>query len=477
MLFIFYIFVKYLNLPTLAYTLENLTVEKYASEGWCVTRIENKVHFIEFAAAGDVADILVFNDKKKFAQARIQNLISPSADRVEPLCPHFGVCGGCKWQHVNYSSQLKFKKQQVIDSLEKIAGVNPEDVLDTIASPKTQFYRNKLEFSFSNKQWLSEAQPKGADKEDSNVLGFHAPKRFDKVVDIDKCVLQPEPSNEIRNFIKDYALKKEFTFHDAKAQKGWLRNMILRCNEANDWMLIMIFSSESKEILPFLKAIANQFSVLNHILYVINNKANDTISDLDVISFKGEKFLTEKMEDLTFRIGPKSFYQTNSQQAYQLYKIVRNLADINPTQIVYDLYTGTGTIALFVAKQAQKVIGIDYVESSIADAKFNAEANHISNVSFFAGDMKKVLTNDFILANGKPDVIITDPARAGMDEQVVEKILEIAPLKLVYVSCNPSTQARDIALLKSKYKIEKIQPLDMFPHTYHVESVISLSLI
>ncbi len=399
-----------------------------------------------------------------------------SDDRVEAFCQHFGVCGGCKWQFLPYEKQLFYKQKQVVDQLVRIGKLELPDLIPILKSEKSTFYRNKLEFTFSNKRWLTDQEVKTDDSfEEMNALGFHVPKLFDKVLPIEKCWLQGSFSNEIRNFIFQNATKNGLEFFDIRQQEGLLRTLIIRTSTTGEIMIIVTFFKDDEgKRTQLLQAINEQFPQITSLMYVINSKGNDTILDQDVLVFSGNNCIWEEMEGLKFKIGPKSFYQTNSDQAYNLYKVARSFADLSGSETVYDLYTGTGTIANFIARSAKKVVGIEYVPEAIEDAHFNSEINKIDNTVFFAGDMKDVLNDTFVLEQGKPDVIITDPPRAGMHTDVVDAILRINPEKIVYVSCNPASQARDIALMDEHYFIKKIQPVDMFPHTHHVENVVLL---
>ena len=465
--------------------LENITVIDASSDGQAVGRMDEVVIFIKDAVPGDVVDVQVTRKKNKFREGKAIKIHSYSDKRTDPVCSHFGTCGGCKWQNMKYESQLFYKQKQVTDALTRIAKIELPEIQQIIPSAKTYQYRNKLEFTFSNKKWLTIEQVndknisfgEGKDEITRNALGFHIPGMFDKILDIDTCYLQEEPSNAIRNEIRKYALENNLPFFDLREQIGLLRNIIIRSTSTGEWMLIVSFHYDDKPIIEnLLNHLANKFPQITSLQYVINAKRNDTISDLDIILFKGNDSIYENMEGLKFKIGPKSFYQTNSEQAYQLYKVTRDFAAIKSTDVVYDLYTGTGTIANFVAHQAKKVVGVEYVPAAIEDAKINSQINNITNTSFYAGDLKDVMDNDFINANGKPDIIITDPPRAGMHEDVTKKILEIEPRRIVYVSCNPATQARDLQLLDAKYKVIKVQPVDMFPQTHHVENVVLLEL-
>ncbi len=465
--------------------LENITVIDASSDGQAVGRMDEVVIFIKDAVPGDVVDVQVTRKKNKFREGKAIKIHTYSNKRTEPVCSHFGTCGGCKWQNMEYEFQLFYKQKQVSDALTRIAKIELPEIKPIIPSKKTYKYRNKLEFTFSNKKWLTLEQVndksiafgEGKDEVTRNALGFHIPGMFDKILDIDTCHLQEEPSNAIRNELKKYALENQLSFFDLREQVGFLRNIIIRSTSTGEWMLIVSFHYEDKPAIEkLLNHLSEKFPQITSLNFVINSKKNDTISDLDIKVFKGNDSIYETMEGLKFKIGPKSFYQTNSEQAYQLYKVTRDFAGITASDIVYDLYTGTGTIANFVAHQAKKVVGVEYVPAAIEDAKINSELNNITNTSFYAGDLKDILNNDFVNENGKPDIIITDPPRAGMHEDVTKKILEIEPKRIVYVSCNPSTQARDLQLLDAKYKVINVQPVDMFPQTHHVENVVLLEL-
>ncbi len=457
--------------------LENVVIESVAAEGKAIAHTpEGQVIFVEFAVPGDVVDIRLTKKKKSYIEGRIIALKKQSEHRLEPFCKHFGVCGGCKWQPLPYEMQLEAKQRQVYDQLVRIGHLDVPDIMPILGSDKTRFYRNKLEFTFSDKKWLS-SEEMSESVVFSPGLGFHVGKFFDKVLDIEKCYLQPEPSNAIRLFAKKYALEHGLDFYNIRENRGLLRNMFIRTTDDGQVMVIICFSKESDRIPEMLDAISKEFKEITSLYYIINSKLNDSIGDQECILFKGEEAIYEKMEGLRFKIGPKSFYQTNTGQAYKLYSVARNFAALTGNEVVYDLYTGTGTIAQFISSKAAKVIGIEYVPEAIEDARANAEANGIGNCEFFAGDMKDVLTSDFITAHGRPDVMVVDPPRAGMHPDVVKVILEAAPSKIVYVSCNPASQARDCALLASKYKITAVQPVDMFPHTQHVENVCRLELL
>jgi 23S rRNA (uracil1939-C5)-methyltransferase len=458
--------------------IENVRVLDFASEGKCIAKIDGQVIFIEgVAAPGDLVDIQVFKSKNNFKEAKVIKTIELSEMRSEPFCEHFGVCGGCKWQHLLYQKQLELKHKQVVDQLTHIGKVPLPVISPIFPSENTNYYRNKLEFTFSNYKWLTNEQIASGEDFNRNALGFHIPKRFDKILDIEHCFLQADPSNNIRLKTRQFALEQGFVFFDAVKMKGFLRNLIIRNSNLGDLMVVVQFAEPNQEnidkMMNFLGATFPEITSLN---YVVNQKGNDTFLDLEVICYKGKPYMEEKMNDVTFRIGPKSFFQTNSTQALNLYNITLQLADLQGDELVYDLYTGTGTIANFVAKHCKQVVGVEYVPEAIEDAKLNSVLNNITNTAFWAGDMRKVLTDSFVGQYGKPDVIITDPPRAGMDKEVIEVLLNAEAQKIVYVSCNPATQARDIALLSEKYTVEKVIPVDMFPHTHHVENVALLRL-
>lgn len=455
---------------------ENVTISAVAAEGKSIARIDNMVVFIPYGAPGDIVNVKLDKKKKNYGEGHITKIISPSSLRVLPFCPHFGVCGGCKWQHLPYHYQLECKQQQVEDALQRIAKVELPKIDTILGSADTTHYRNKLEFTFSNKCWLTfEQMNSGETFEDRRALGFHIPGAFDKVLDIKECHLQADVSNRIRLFIRSYAIDNEYDFYDIRQQKGFMRNIIIRTATTGELMLIVVFGEDDEiKIKSLLDATQIAFPEITSLMYVVNRKVNDTIADQDVILYSGREYIVEQMGDLKFRVGPKSFYQTNSKQAHELYKVAKRMAALTGNELVYDLYTGTGTIANFVAHDATHVIGIEYVADAIADAKLNSQANGITNTEFYAGDMKDVLTDDFIAEHGVPDVMIIDPPRAGMHQDVVDVILNAEPKRIVYVSCNPATQARDIALLDTKYKVVEVQPVDMFPHTQHVENVVAL---
>ena len=454
-----------------------LTVTDIAEEGKGIARANEMVVFIEKAIPGDVVDATVYRKKKKFAEAKILNLIEPSKDRVEAFCEHFGVCGGCKWQHMNYDAQLKYKQKSVLDALQRLAGLEVAHAEEILPSAQDKYYRNKLEYTFSNKRWLTAMDGVVNDDMEMNALGFHVPLRFDKILEINHCYLQADPSNDLRNNISAFAKENKISFYDLRAHEGALRNLVIRTSSTGELMVIVIFAyPEDGQVELMMDYVKATFPQITSLLYIINQKKNDTFSDQEVLLYAGREFIYEEMEGLKFRIGPKSFYQTNSVQAYELYKITRDFADLKGHELVYDLYTGTGTIANFVAKKAKKVVGVEYVPTAIEDAKVNSQINGIENTVFYAGDMKDVLNADFVKENGKPDVIITDPPRAGMHPDVVERLMEMEAEKIVYVSCNAATQARDLIRLKEKYDLARIKPVDMFPHTQHVENVVLLTL-
>ena len=458
--------------------LENVKIEAVAAEGKSLAHVDGTVVFVEFAVPGDIVNVKVTKKKKNYMEGFILEIVKPSEDRLQPFCEHFGICGGCRWQPLPYDMQLKAKQQQVWDQLVRIGHLEIPDISPILPSDKTKYYRNKLEFTFSNKRWIyNNEDPDSLTDEERLGLGFHVGKFFDKVLDIKHCSLQPEPSNEIRLFIREYAVTHALEFYNIRENTGFLRNLIVRNNQVGDVMLTVCFAYDDQDkIVPMLNAIAAEFPQIKSLHYVINEKLNDSISDLDCILYKGEDAIWETMGKLKFKIGPKSFYQTNSEQAYKLYSVAKEFAALTGNEVVYDLYTGTGTIAQFISDKASKVIGIEYVKEAIEDARINAEANGITNCTFFDGDMKDILTADFIKEHGKPEVMIIDPPRAGMHPDVVKVIMEAAPERIVYVSCNPASQARDLAMMSPMYEITAVQPVDMFPHTMHVENVCALKL-
>ena len=464
--------------------IENVTITDYAAEGKSIARIDDLVVFVPFAVPGDVVDLKILKKKHSYAEAVVERMIQPSPVRAVPFCRHFGICGGCKWQNLPYEKQLEFKRQQVVDCLTRIAKVEIPEVNPTLGSLETVRYRNKLEYSFSNMRWLTQTELMELENPESDVcrkqpgLGFHIPGAFDKVLHVEECWLQDEISDRIRNAAFSYAVEHGIPFINLRSQEGILRDMMVRVVTTGQIMVLVqakcVTPADTGQFMGLMSFLSESFPEITSLLYVINNKCNDTFGDLDVHVYRGEDCIYETMENLRFKIGPKSFFQTNSRQAYRLYSTVRELAGLNRDDVVYDLYTGTGTIAQFLAGNVRKVIGIEYVPEAIDDAKVNASINGIENASFFAGDMKDVLNADFISEHGKPDVIVTDPPRVGMHKDVIDVILAAAPKRIVYVSCNPATQARDIAMLDGGYRVAEVQPVDMFPHTQHVEVVTVL---
>ena len=459
--------------------LEKVTITDVAAEGKALAKVNDLVIFVPYVVPGDVVDLQIKRKKNHYAEAVAVKIHEKSPLRAQPFCQHYGVCGGCKWQCLAYEEQIRYKQKQVYDNLTRIGKVELPEFMPILGSEKTKFYRNKLEFTFSNKRWLTEEEVREDVKYDQmNAVGFHIPGAFDKVLAIEKCWLQDDISNQIRNAIRDYAYEHDYAFFNLRTQEGMLRNIMIRTSSTGELMVLLqckiVEERELVKMKELLQYVADKFPQITSLLYVINNKCNDTIGDLDVEVFKGNDHIFEEMEGLRFKIGPKSFYQTNSEQAYNLYKVARDFAGLTGEELVYDLYTGTGTIANFVSCQAKKVIGIEYVPEAIEDAKVNSEINGITNTLFYAGDMKDILTQDFINEHGRPDVIITDPPRAGMHNDVIDVILFAEPKRIVYVSCNPATQARDLQLLDAKYKVVAVRPVDMFPHTHHVENVVLL---
>lgn len=459
--------------------LENITITAVAAEGKALARVDDKVVFVPYVVPGDVVDLQVKKKKNSYMEAVAVKIHEYSPLRDTPFCQHYGVCGGCKWQCLKYEEQLKAKQQQVYDNLTRIGKVELPEFMPILGSKKTREYRNKLEYGFSNKRWLTEDEVRQDVKYDvMDAVGFHITGAFDKILDIEKCHLMDDLQNKIRNDIREYALKNGLVFYDLRQNAGLLRSMMMRNSNTGEFMLLVQFrietAEEKEQAMALMQHLADTFPEITSLLYVDNHKANDTFGDQEVHCFKGTDFIYETMEDLKFKVGPKSFYQTNTDQAYELYSVARSFADLTGNELVYDLYTGTGTIANFVAKKARKVIGIEYVPEAIEDAKVNSQINNIDNTLFYAGDMKDILNKDFIEEHGRPDVIITDPPRAGMHQDVIDTILFAAPKRIVYVSCNPATQARDLQLLDADYKVAKVQPVDMFPHTQHVENVVLL---
>lgn len=460
--------------------LENITITDYAAEGKALARVNELVVFVPFAVPGDVVDLQVRRKKHSYCEAEIIRFIKYSERRVKPFCQHFGICGGCKWQNIPYDEQLRMKQKQVYDQLTRIGKVNLPEFNQILGSVKTQGYRNKLEFGCSNRRWLTQDEiASGSDFTQMNAVGFHITGAFDKILPIEKCWLMDDLQNKIRNAIRDYAYEHDIVFYDIRKQCGLLRDIMVRNSDTGEWMVLIQFHYEKDEdeviAKNLLQHIADGFPEITSLLYVNNQKGNDTFNDLNIEVFKGNDYIYETMDGLIFKVGAKSFYQTNTKQAYHLYSVVRDFANLTGNELVYDLYTGTGTIANFVSRYAKRVIGIEYVPEAIEDAKINSEINNISNTLFFAGDMKDILTESFISENGTPDIIITDPPRAGMHPDVVQTIIKTAPKRIVYVSCNPATQARDLSLLDDLYEVVAVQPVDMFPHTPHVENVVLLN--
>jgi len=459
--------------------LENITITDIAAEGKSIARVDELVIFVPFAVPGDVVDLQVKKKKHHYCEAEIVRFVQYSEIRQKPFCQHFGICGGCKWQNLPYEEQLKSKQKQVFDQLTRIGKIQLPEMNPILGSVKTQEYRNKLEFGCSNKRWLTKEEVASGFKYDNmNAIGFHITGAFDKIYPIEKCWLMDDLSNQIRNEIRDYALSHDISFFDLREQTGLLRDIMVRNSNTNEWMVLVQFKfkedDDEQKALDLLKYIGDKFPQITSLLYVDNQKCNDTFGDQTVNVFKGKDHIMETMDDLQFKVAAKSFYQTNTEQAYHLYSVARDFARLSGNELVYDLYTGTGTIANFIARQAKEVIGIEYVEDAIQDAKVNSQINDITNTQFFAGDMKDILTDAFIAEHGQPDIIITDPPRAGMHSDVIGTILRAEPKRIVYVSCNPATQARDLELLDGLYQVTAIQPVDMFPHTPHVENVVQL---
>jgi 23S rRNA (uracil1939-C5)-methyltransferase len=458
--------------------IEQITIEDFAAEARSIARVEGKVIFVEQSAPGDVADLRIIRKKKNFLEAVPVKFHRYSGMRQDPVCEHFDTCGGCSWQHVRYAHQLEFKYRQVRDQLERIGKLSGFELLPIIGSEKTEFYRNKLEYTFSNQRWLSTEEIESPENLERNGLGFHKPGRFDKVLDIHQCHLQSELSNDIRNAVKNFTRSEKIPYYDLREHTGFLRNLIVRTSNTGGCMVILQVKYDDrdfiKKVLDFLK---EKFPEITSFYYIVNPKLNESYQDLEVVHYAGDRYLTEKMEDLSFIIGPKSFFQTNSGQALRLYSLVREMAEVNRTDTVYDLYSGTGSIALFLSNMAEKVIGIEYIEEAVSDARQNAAHNRISNVTFIAGDIKDIMKDESLGVHGKPDVIITDPPRAGMHPDVIRSIIHNGPDRIVYVSCNPATQARDIDMLRDHYRLVKAQPVDMFPHTHHIENIALLKII
>ena len=463
--------------------LEKITIADAGAEGMAVAKVDGMVVFVPFVVPGDIVDIQLYKKKKNYAEGRAVRFHSMSPLRVDAVCPHFGVCGGCKWQTMSYEAQLEAKHRQVRDNLERLGGVDCSMMRPICGSQEIYYYRNKLEFTFSNRSWRTAEQIADGVADPWGALGFHIPQLFDKVLPIEHCALQPEPSNEIRLAVRDFARENGLETYDIRNHTGFLRNLVIRCSSTGEWMVIVIVAKDDTErLVPLLDMLKERFPQITSLQYIVNTKMNDSYGDLEVVTYAGADHIEERMDgynggrELRFIINPKSFYQTNSRQAQRLYSFVAEMAELKSEDTVYDLYTGTGTIALFLADKCKKVVGIEYVEEAVADARVNARRNGFDNTVFYAGDMAKVLTADFIAANGRPDVIVTDPPRAGMHEKVVAQLLETLPRKIVYVSCNPATQARDLQMLSGRYAVRRIQPVDMFPHTQHVENVAELVL-
>ena len=456
--------------------IEGLEITALAAEGKAMGRHNGQVVFVPMTVVGDVVDVQIRSSHRRFMEGTAVRFVKRSEDRAEPFCRHFGVCGGCKWQNLPYEKQIEFKRSQVIDQLTRIGKITLPEIRPTIGSDQTRFYRNKLEFTFSPKRWMTyEEIASGADITPAPALGFHVPGMFDKVMDVEKCYLQAEPSNAIRDEIKRFCIMHEYPFYDIRQHTGLMRGVVIRTSSTGEAMVIVVFAQQDSERIEALMGhLKETFPQITSLMYIVNTKLNDSLSDQTPVLFAGRDHIMERMEDLDFKMGPKSFYQTNSAQALELYKVARSLADISAEDTVYDLYTGTGTIANFVARGCRKVVGIEYVPEAIEDAKTNSRINGIDNTVFYAGDMKKVLDDAFVQRNGHPDVVILDPPRAGVDADVIDVILRAAPDRIVYVSCNPATQARDVALLDARYEVAAVQPVDMFPHTHHVENVIKL---
>lgn len=462
--------------------LENITITDVAAEGKAIAKVDNLVIFVPYAVPGDVVDLQIKRKKHSYAEAEVVKVHQYSDKRVKPFCKHFGICGGCKWQCLSYEDQLFYKQKQVVDNLTRIGKVEIPEVSPILGSKHIKEYRNKLEFGFSNKKWLTQEEISSGQKFDNmDAVGFHIPGAFDKILDIDQCLLMSDINNRLRNSIREYAISHQLSFYDLRAQTGLLRNMMLRTSATGEIMLLMQFcirtDEEQSQANQVLAHVHTNFPEVTSLLWVNNLKCNDTIGDLDIQTYAGTDYIYETMENLRFKVGPKSFYQTNTEQAYELYKVARSFAGLTGNELVYDLYTGTGTIANFVAKQARQVIGIEYVPEAIEDAKVNAQLNNLDNTLFYAGDMKDILNREFIEKHGTPDVIITDPPRAGMHTDVIDTILFASPQRIVYVSCNPATQARDLQLLSVAYQVKAVQPVDMFPQTHHVENVVLLEKI
>jgi len=454
---------------------EGVTIEDIAAEGKSIARIDDMVVFVPGVIPGDVVDLQVTRKRKKYREAKVTRYISYSEKRIDPFCSHFGTCGGCKWQHLPYTEQLKYKEKQVLDALQRIGKIEIDRIDPILGAEKTRFYRNKLEYTFSNNRWLSDEEAAGDQVfENRNGVGFHVPGRFDRVVDVQKCYLQEDPSNLVRDTLREFALEHELSFYDHKTNEGLMRNVIIRTTTTGEVMVVLSVQFDEPVIYEMLEDLSNKVEGITSLMYVVNPKKNETLYDQEIKVFRGRDHIIEDLDGLKFKIGPKSFFQTNTAQALELYRKAREFAALRGDEIVYDLYTGTGTIANFIAAGAGKVVGIESVPEAIEDAKVNSDLNGITNTSFHAGDMKDLFNADFIAEHGRPEVVITDPPRAGMHQQVVAALLELAPEKIVYVSCNPATQARDVQLLSEKYRFPRSQAVDMFPHTHHIENMLLL---
>lgn len=456
--------------------LEGLEITTLAAEGKAMGRWNDQVVFVPMTVPGDVVDVQIRVKRRRFMEGYVVRYVRKSPLRAEPFCEHFGVCGGCKWQNLPYEEQLRFKTEQVREQLTRIGKIELPEIAPCLASARTQYYRNKLEFTFADRRFLTyEEIASGVELDAAPAAGFHIPGMFDKVLDIRKCWLQGEPSNAIRLETKRFCLEHGYTFHNARTHEGLMRNLVVRTASTGEVMAIVVFGADDRaRIEALLNHLAKRFPEITSLFYVVNEKWNDSTGDLDPVLYRGKDHIVERMEELQFKVGPKSFYQTNSEQAYELYKVARDFAALEPDDVLYDLYTGTGTIANFCAARCRRVVGIEYVPEAIADAKINSALNGIANTVFYAGDMKEVLDDGFVAANGRPDVVILDPPRAGVDQPVIDVILRAAPQRIVYVSCNPATQARDLTLLDGAYRVVAVQPVDMFPHTHHVENVVKL---
>lgn len=457
--------------------IEGLEITTLAAEGKAMGRWQEQVVFVPLTVPGDVVDVQIRVKRRRFMEGYVVNYRKHSPLKQEAFCSHFGVCGGCKWQNLPYEEQLRFKTEQVRDQLTRIGKVALPEIRPCLGSAQTQFYRNKLEYTFADRRWMTydEIADQGKEITPEPALGFHIPNMFDKILDIDKCWLQPEPSNSIRLELKRFCLEQGYSFHNAREHTGLMRNVVIRTASTGEIMVIVVFGEQDNEAIERVMGhLKESFPQITSLIYMVNTKWNDSLGDQEPICYAGKEHILEQMEGLKFKVGPKSFYQTNSLQAYELYKVARDFADLKPEDTLYDLYTGTGTIANFCARRCAKVVGIEYVPEAIEDAKVNSHINNIDNTTFYAGDMKAVLSDDFIRKNSRPNVIILDPPRAGVDEPVIDVILRAAPERIVYVSCNPATQARDLALMDGMYRVEAVQPVDMFPHTHHVENVVKL---